>query len=119
MIAFVDDLPELCDLAKDTFPMDGHIVETFADGVAALKAIEPNVNYFDLIITDHIMPNMGGIEFVRRLRQAEFLGKIIVVSGNMHPDVYQLYERLGVNRVIHKPIAAALMSHIIEELFPH
>jgi two-component system response regulator len=48
------------------------------DGWEALIKVGATTRPFDVVITDHRMPRMGGLEFVRRLRKRNFEGKILV-----------------------------------------
>jgi len=58
---------------------------------------------FDLVITDHRMPRMGGLQLVQRLRQKNFAGKILVVSGYLSDEDIQAYEELRVDMMMSKP----------------
>src|SRR5688500_7235510 len=81
-IMYADDLCELRDLARISFSREGHNIECFADGAIALAKIQED-GAFDLVITDHHMPNMNGLEFVTGLRQRSFPGKIMVFSSEL------------------------------------
>src|SRR5215207_10803956 len=78
-ILYADDLHELRDVARISFSREGHDIECFADGALALARMIANPA-FDLVITDHHMPNMNGLELVLKLRELGFPGKIMVFS---------------------------------------
>jgi CheY-like chemotaxis protein len=73
------------------------------DGWMALMKIGAAKKPFDLIITDHRMPRMNGLELVRRLRAREFRGKIIVLSAHLSPENIRAYEELQVDMMFAKP----------------
>jgi two-component system response regulator YesN len=52
---------------------------TASDGVKALQLCEKNKP--DIIITDLKMPHMDGIEFIKRLKQMNYDGEILVLSN--------------------------------------
>lgn len=54
----------------------------------------------DVIITDHDMPRMDGIEFVRQLRQQGYAGRIIATSGRT--DVEKKFFKVGADAFIPK-----------------
>ena len=58
---------------------------------------------FDVVITDHRMPRMTGLEFVRQLRKQDFAGKILVLSAHLADEDIQAYEDLGVDMMMSKP----------------
>lgn len=74
-----------------------------ADGWEALIKVAATPQPFDLIITDHRMPRMGGLELVRRLRSRNFKGKIMVLSAHLSDEDIQGYEALRVNLMMSKP----------------
>ena len=61
-----DDL-ELCQLFSHVLSRNGYEVTEVSNGREALVAIEKE--YFDLIISDIMMPQMDGYELVRQLRE--------------------------------------------------
>src|SRR5689334_11020020 len=65
-----------------------------ADGWEALIKVAAAPQPFDVIITDHCMPRMNGLELVRRLRARKFAGKILVLSAHLSDENIQEYEQL-------------------------
>lgn len=82
---------------------DGHRIEMVADGEQALAEMRLKPGGFDLLITDHSMPRMNGIELVKRLREAGFRGRILVLSAHLSPENRAAYEALGVDGLLPKP----------------
>ncbi len=78
-------------------------VTSAADGWEALIKIGASVRPFDLVITDHRMPRMGGLDLVRRLRKRNFDGKILVLSAHLSDEDIQAYEELEVDMMMSKP----------------
>lgn len=74
-----------------------------ADGWEALIKIGASETPFDLVITDHRMPRLGGLDLVRRLRTREFNGKILVLSAHLSDADIQAYEELRVDMMMSKP----------------
>lgn len=68
-ILLVEDEPVFVDMFSKRLESEGYEVVAKQDGVAGLE--EALNNQFDLIITDVIMPNMDGREFIERLKEAE------------------------------------------------
>ena len=86
------------------------------DGVAALAKIAAAAYPFDVIITDHKMPRMTGIELVRRLRSQNFGGKIVLLSAFLDEENTRSYKALGVDLLLAKPFDMDELRHAIEIL---
>ena len=104
-ILVVDDEPALLKTTRKLLQVDGHEVLEAADGVAALQIIASQP--VDLVLTDLYMPNMDGIELIRRLRNEKGPGpKVIAVSGagwENTPDMLAIAARLEVAATLTKP----------------
>ena len=81
----------------------GYAFETAPDGQVALDWIQANPDHFDLLITDDCMPNLRGVDLIRRLRKMNFRGNIIVLSGYLSPEMKSAYGELNVDGMIEKP----------------
>jgi CheY-like chemotaxis protein len=78
-------------------------VSRAGEGWEALIKIGATARPFDVIITDHRMPRMGGLELVRRLRTRNFEGKILVLSAHLSDEDIHTYEELRVDMMMSKP----------------
>jgi two-component system response regulator PilR (NtrC family) len=73
------------------------------NGWEALIKIGATARPFDVVITDHRMPRMTGLQLVRQLRAKNFAGKILVVSGHLSDEDIRAYEGLSVDMMMSKP----------------
>jgi DNA-binding response OmpR family regulator len=62
-ILLVDDDGEARELLLDFFVEEGYLVETAADGAAALAKLD--LFGPDLVVTDYEMPGMSGVDLIR------------------------------------------------------
>jgi signal transduction histidine kinase len=72
----------------------------------------------DLIITDILMSEMDGFEFIRRLRADPHIGTtpaIFYTSAYHSIEALSLAEECGVHHVLEKPVRAAELFQAIEE----
>lgn len=116
-ILYADDLPELRDVAQVSLGREGYDVECFADGALALARMLRKSD-FDLVITDHHMPNMNGLEFVKNLRESGYAGKVMVFSSELSELVARDYRAQKVDRILYKPVFPSLIRQTLHELFP-
>jgi two-component system, chemotaxis family, chemotaxis protein CheY len=117
-VLYADDVDDLRELARLSFSREGHGIECVSDGMEACDrlAAEPG---FDLVITDHHMPNMNGLELVMHLRAMNYSGRVVVVSSELAPSVDEEYRRLNVDGIIHKPVFPTMLRNLLAELFPN
>ena len=117
-ILYAEDLRDLREVARIALTRDGHSIECVPDGVLALERIKAAPNSLDLLITDHHMPKMNGLELVTALGAEPFAGKIIVFSSELSPAIGAAYLQLGVDRILPKPIFPSELRQVLAEVFP-
>ena len=78
-ILIAEDDRELRRLFAHVLIKNGYTVKEVGDGKEALDAID--AEYFDLIISDIIMPIMDGYEFVRLLREAGNTTPVLMITA--------------------------------------
>ena len=78
-------------------------VSRAGNGWEALIKVGASTKPFDVVITDHCMPRVSGLELVRRLRTKNFGGKILVLSGHLSDEDIRAYEELNVDMMMTKP----------------
>ncbi len=76
-LLLADDNEDMRLMLRDLFRASGHDVSLAADGVEVLEAID--LREPDLVILDHSMPRMSGLEVCRRLKQNPFTARIPVL----------------------------------------
>jgi two-component system response regulator AtoC len=74
-----------------------------SSGWEALIKIGVTPRPFDILITDHRMPRMTGLQLVRHLRARNFGGKILVLSAHLSDEDIRAYEELNVDMMMSKP----------------
>ena len=92
----------------------GEVLEA-VDGLEALAKFDASV---DFVITDCSMPNMGGAELARALRQREdgrAVPILLVTARNVREDVAAALEA-GVSGWVAKPFTPQVLKQRIAEL---
>ena len=98
-------------------PEDSSLVKgefTDANGFFSLEKI-PN-GRFDLIITDILMPDMEGIEFIMKLRAKSPRVPIIAISGGgrvSNASFLTFAQKLGANAVLEKPFGRDQLLDVV------
>mgnify|MGYP001545937807 CR=1 FL=1 len=114
-ILYADDLPQLRDVAQISLERDGHVIECAADGCEAWKRVQEHADAYDVVITDHHMPNMNGLEFVTKLRELPYHGAILVLTSELNPFVASAYRKLRVDAIIYKPVLPRTLRQLVAD----
>ena len=78
-ILVVDDDSDIRQLSTEVLIHSGYVVDAAADGAAAWEALQ--IKAFNLLITDHNMPRLTGVELVKKLRSARMALPVILATG--------------------------------------
>lgn len=103
-VLYADDMRELRQLLEVVLGRDGHKVESVPDGNLALNLLRADPSAFDVVITDHHMPTVSGLELVARLREMNYTGRIIVFSSELSEAVDASYRKHKVDFILPKPV---------------
>jgi len=116
-VLYADDMRELRTLLEMILRRDGgYTVETVPDGRDALERIVAAPGAFDVLITDHHMPCMNGLELVGRLRALRFPGQIVVFSSELSEEIATAYRQLRVDCILPKPVFPATLRAVLATL---
>lgn len=116
-ILIVDDDPGLLSALRGILEDAGHEVTEESDGSRALRRFAGHPT--DLVITDVYMPEMNGIEFLMRLREAFPEAKVIGMSGGGHLDKEPVLEgarALGAAGILAKPLDVDEVNRVVESV---
>jgi len=117
LILLVDDDPKMLSMLSDMIKLDGHEALMAEDGLKALEFFRHQVP--DLVITDILMPNKEGLEFISEIHEMYPYLKIIAYSGggSADPESYlEFASGMGASRVFTKPMPLNLLREEIKEL---
>ena len=117
-ILFVDDNVETGTLFQLIFRLEGHQMEVAFNGCEALDILDNKAHAFDVIILDYHMPRMDGLDVVRQLkgRKTPIQIPIILFTGDAQTTLESQAQKLGVARVIRKPILPSELLAIAQDV---
>jgi len=81
-ILVVEDDDDIRRFNAEALTGSGYHVEAAVDGAAGWEAL--NASRYDLLITDNGMPNLTGIELIKKLNDARMAVPVILASGLEH-----------------------------------
>jgi len=112
-IVVVDDVAEVREMMATILDAIGYRVISADSGQMALEIIERE--QVDLLITDAIMPEMGGVELVRRLDELGLSVKTIFVSGYPGEDIIE-QEGLAPDSIfLQKPFTVSTLTALVQK----
>lgn len=106
-VLFVDDDDMVCRSMARCLERAGFSVTTVSSGEEALA--QARARRFDVVVTDHNMPTMSGIDLIDRLlsEDKQLCGRVILTSGDLHTAANEAFLlRTGV-RGLQKPFQLA------------
>ena len=105
-ILLVDDDTAVRVISTRILSKAGLVVEAVADGEAALDLLRRG-RRFDVIVSDLVMPNMDGMELLRRVRELDLDVPVIVVTGQGTLESAIMAMEYGGFRYLQKPVENA------------
>ncbi len=116
-ILVVEDEETVASLVTNVLEANGYTVLNAVDGLDALGVWELNDGPIDLVLTDVVMPNMGGVELIQELKEGGFVPKVLFMSGytSLAPDrLKRLDEKVA---LIEKPFSPNQLIERVREVF--
>jgi two-component system nitrogen regulation response regulator NtrX len=102
-ILVVDDEQGIREVLQDVLADEGHRVITVEDGFRALEILEEGT--VDLVILDVWLPNMGGIDVLKRIHDGWPEIEVVVISGHANINMAVQAVKIGAFDFLEKPLS--------------
>ena len=112
-VLFVDDEDLLVEMGKEMLEKMGYSVTAVTDSAEALKSFSSDPSRFDLVVTDHTMPGMTGLNLARELLKIREDIPIILCTGHSDAVSSEIAKENGIGRFLVKPIARQELAEAI------
>lgn len=109
LILIVDDSSFQRSVIRNLIHAAGHETEEAENGRAGLEQVAARKP--DCILTDLLMPELGGLELLETLREQGTAIPVIIITANIQGSVRRRCLELGAAAVVNKPVSQ-------EELLP-
>ena len=112
----VDDSSSMRSVVLFCLTKIGLAVDEASDGKSGLE--KARKKQYDIVLTDHNMPGMEGLEFVKTLRSIPGYAKtpIIVLTTETSDQMKSAFSQAGANGWMSKPFTPERMSAAIAKL---
>jgi len=119
-ILVVDDIGINLMIAKETLLSFGCVVDTAESGAKAVEMIKEND--YDMVLMDHMMPEMDGVDVTRIIRSLpedkyQTL-PIVALTANVVGDVRDMFLMNGMNDFLSKPLEHSELQRVLREWLP-
>jgi len=101
-VLILDDDADFNSLLTDIFEQADYIVTSITDPIEAIEVF--GETDYDLVVTDHRMPEMSGAEFMKAIKKDKPEVPVIMVSGYLENDTIRELISEGVGGVFLKPL---------------
>ncbi|RLB83782.1 MAG: sigma-54-dependent Fis family transcriptional regulator [Deltaproteobacteria bacterium] len=111
-ILLIEDMDQERAALSETLKGYGYRVTAVSNGVNALEKLKGQD--YDLVISDLKMPELDGIELLRRVNEEEIAVPVIIISGYGTVESAVEAMKLGAFDFILKPFAPKVMNSVVE-----
>lgn len=116
VILVVEDDPGLCELAKRILVKFGYKVHSANHHLQATALCEKHGKEIDLLLTDVVMPEVGGKELAERLTKRYPHLLVIYMSGYTDEVILKQGVMEGSMKFIQKPFTPAALAQKVREV---
>jgi len=111
-VLIVDDSEPIRELIFFFLRENGFIVHEAEDGLNALSTLN-QLGGVDLIITDLRMPRLGGLDFIKRVKESYPSTPLLVMSADGGRHLFDEARALGVKECIAKPFSMQTLLSLV------
>ncbi len=118
-ILLVDDEKDILDLFTEYLSSNGFNTISFQNPKAALNYFYQNQSNCSIVIADYKMPQMSGIDFIKKIREKDTNCKIktIIISAFIKDNIpYDKSYSMTIDRILEKPVYIDRLKKVIQEL---
>ena len=116
LVLVVEDEEALRSFARRALERHGYAVRTAADGVEALEVLKAEGGAVALVVSDLVMPRMGGPQLERAMREAGYAAPVLFTSGYAARTLDEQRLRVGSVPFLAKPWTVADLLRRIREV---
>jgi len=107
-------LAHLCQLYTEALAGQGYHVDAAEDGIAAWEALK--ANRYHLLITEHAIPNLTGVELVKMLRAAHMAVPVVMAAERLPTHELARNPALQLAATLSKPFAVDALVDTVKNL---
>ena len=115
-ILFIDDEEMLTEWGKATLERLGYTVTAMNNSKEALNIFSSDPSRFDLVITDHTMPGITGVQIAREFLKLRPDIPIILCTGHSETVSPEIAKEAGIREYLMKPLAKQELAEAVRRV---
>ncbi len=115
-ILFVDDEEAILNLWNTVMERAGYHVVSFTDSRKALEAFKQDPSRFDIVVTDHTMPELTGFNMAREMLNVRADLPVILCTGFNEEITREKVLQAGIKRFLLKPVEISELTETVKVL---
>ena len=114
VILLAEDEDRVREAGSEILESLGYRVLIAANGREAMQVYR-SAEKVDLVLTDLIMPEMGGKELAQELRKIASRVKVLAITGYTLAEEVKELKQAGILDVVHKPFEVKTLAEVIRQ----
>lgn len=115
-VVVVDDEIDVRDVTAIALERAGHEVVAFDDPAKALEHIRNHPDGVDVLVTDHVMPGMKGMDLIAQIRRDAPAVRTILCTGFSDQATERSASEAGANMFFEKPVSGRAIADAVQQL---
>ncbi len=114
-ILLVEDDPDTRQALANSLALMNYNVVEATNGREALEILATEVDEVDLVLSDTVMPEMGGIALYHAMREQKLSIPVVLITGHPLSKEMENLQTLGLAGWLPKPIDLVTLSYLLSE----
>jgi two-component system cell cycle sensor histidine kinase/response regulator CckA len=115
-VLFVDDDTRIAQMAEQALCAQGFDVTALTSPGEALSLFLTDPQKFDVVVLDHTMPGLSGLELARRISDARHELPILLLSGLAESISRSALKAAGIRECWPKPLPLSRLAELVHAL---
>jgi len=115
-VLVVDDVSSNRKMLKMLLKKSGIEADLAENGLQAVEMVLADLNKYQVVFMDNLMPIMNGVEATRKLREGGFRNLVVGVTGNVLEDDVAEYLQAGADIILGKPMKINVLGMVFKHV---
>jgi len=115
-VMFIDDEESLVDFGRIVLKLAGYTVEGYTTSTDALEAFKKDPQKYDLVVTDHIMPKLQGVDLAGKMLEIRNAIPVLLCTGTKSEKLVEHAKAAGIIEILQKPIPMKTLIKTINRI---